>query len=61
MTKQCIKKIKSDLEFQRVFPEVSSLSNIWNMSDDESDEEEPTSNDSIFYSENICFVILEEN
>ena len=57
MTKQCIKKTKSDLDYQRVFPEVSSLSNIWNTSDDESDEEEPTVKGSILYSGNICFVI----
>ena len=57
MKKQCIKKTKSYLDYQRVFPEVSLLSNIWNTSDDESDEEEPTSRDSILYSENICFVI----
>ena len=48
---------KSDLDYQRVFPKVSSLANIWNTSDDESDEEEPTLKDSILYSENICFVI----
>ena len=33
------------------------IANIWNTSDDESYEEEPTSKDSILYSENICFVI----
>ena len=38
MTKQCIKKKKSDLDYQRGFPEVSSLANTWNTSDDESDE-----------------------
>ena len=57
MTKQCTKKTKSDLDYQRVFPEVSSLSNIWNTSDDKNDEEEPTSKDSILYYENVCFVI----
>ena len=57
MTKQCIERTKSDLDYQRVFPDVSSLANIWNMSDDESDEEESTSKDSILYYENICFVI----
>ena len=41
MTKQCIEKTKSDLDYQKVFPEISSLANIWNMSDDESDEEDP--------------------
>ena len=60
MKKQCIKKTKLDLEYQRVFPEVSSFSNTWITSDDESDEEEPalpTAKHSILYSENICFVI----
>ena len=33
---------KSDLDYQRVFTEVQSLANIWNTSDEESDEEEPT-------------------
>ena len=42
MKKQCIKKKKSDLDYQRVFPKVSSFANIWNTSDEKSDEEEPT-------------------
>ena len=50
MTKQCIEKTKSDLDYQRVFHEILSPANIWNMSDDESDEEESISND-------ICFFI----
>ena len=50
MTKQCIEKTKSDLDYQTVFLKVSSLSNIWNTSDDEIDEEEPSSKDSNFYS-----------
>ena len=57
MTKQCNEKTKSELDYQRSFPDVSSLYSIWNTSDDESDEEEPTVKDSILYSENICFVI----
>ena len=40
MTKQCTEK-KSDIEYQRVFNEVSSLANIWNTPDEKSDEEEP--------------------
>ena len=48
---------KSDLDYQRVFPDISSSANIWNMSDDESDEEESISNYFTLYSENICFVI----
>ena len=31
---------KSDLDYQRFFPDISSTTNIWTMSDDESDEEE---------------------
>ena len=60
MTKQCIEKTKSDLDYQRVFPGVSSFANIWITSDDESDEDEPTvptSKDLILYSEHICYVI----
>ena len=57
MTKQCIEKTKSDLDYQRVFPDISSPENIWNMSDYKSDEEESISNDCTLYSENICFVI----
>ena len=45
MTKQCIDKTKSDIHYQRVLPDISSLANIWNMSDDENDEEESISND----------------
>ena len=42
MKKQCIEKTKSDVDYQRVFPEISSYANIWNTSDDESDDDEPT-------------------
>ena len=60
MKKQCIEKKKLDLDYQRVFPEVSSYANIWITSDDESEEDDPTvppSKDSSLYSENICYVI----
>ena len=57
MTKQCIEKTESDLYYQRVFPDILSPANIWNMSDDESDKDESISNNSTLYSENICFVI----
>ena len=57
MKKHCIEKTKSDIDYQRVFPKVSSLANICNTSNDESDEEEPTLKDSILYYENISFVI----
>ena len=40
-----------------MFPEISSSANIWNISDDESNEEESISNDCTLYSEHICFVI----
>ena len=40
MTNQCIEKTKPDLDYQRLFPDISSPSNIWNMSYDESNEEE---------------------
>ena len=47
----------SDLEYQRVCRDIYSTANIWNISDDESNEEESISNDWTLYSENICFVI----
>ena len=58
ITKRCIEKTKSDLDYQRVFPDIYSPANIWNMSDDESYEEESLSNDCILYSENVCFSYL---
>ena len=42
MTKQCIEKTKLDLDYQRVFPEISSYANTWNTSSDKSNEDEPT-------------------
>ena len=56
MNKQCIEKI-SDIDYQRLFPEILSPPNIWNESDDKSDEEESISNHCTSFSENICFVI----
>ena len=53
MIKQCIQKTKSHLDYQRVFPDISSLVNKWNMSYDESDEEELISKNLTLYSENI--------
>ena len=35
----------SDIDNQELFPDLSSSGNIWNMYDDESDEEESSSND----------------
>ena len=57
MTKQCIEKTKPDLDYQRVFPDISSPANKWNMSDEKSDEEESISNDCNLYYENIFFLI----
>ena len=57
MTKQCIEKKKSDLDYQIVSPDILSPANIWNMSDDKSDEEESILNDCTLYYENICFFI----
>ena len=44
---------RSDIDYQILFPDISSLSNIWDESDDESDEEESIYNDCTFYSDNI--------
>ena len=57
MTKQCIEKTRQNIDYQRVFPDISSPDNIRNMSDDKTDEEESISNDFILYYENIYFVI----
>ena len=57
ITKRCIEKKKSDLDYQRVFPDISSPANIWNISDDKIYEEESISNHFTLYYENICFVI----
>ena len=48
---------KSDLDYQRFFPDISSPANIWTTYDDESDEEESISNYCTLYSETICFII----
>ena len=40
MTKQCIEKTIYDVDYQKLFPEISSPANIWNLSDDKSNEEE---------------------
>ena len=57
MTNQCIDKTKSDLDYQRVFPDTLSPSNIWNIFDDDIYEVESISNDFTLYYEDICFVI----
>ena len=48
---------KSDLDYHIVFSDISSKANIWNISVDESNEEESISKILTLYSENICFVI----
>ena len=58
MNKQCIEKKISDIDYQKLFTDISSPANTWNMSDGKSDEEESSSNDYTEYSENIYFVIL---
>ena len=50
MTKQCIEKTKSDLDYQRVFHDISSPANIWNMYDDKIDEEESIAKSLTLYS-----------
>ena len=40
MTKQCIYKTISDIDYQRLFPDILSPANIWNESDEKSDEED---------------------
>ena len=59
MTKQCIEKTISDIDYQRLFPEILSPANIWNNLYDKSDEYEAISNenDCNLYSDNISFVI----
>ena len=47
----------SVIDYQRLFPDILSPSNIWNESYDESDEENSISKYCTFYSGDICFVI----
>ena len=56
-TKQCIEKIIYDIDYQRLLPDISSQSNIWNDSDNKIDEEDSISNYCTLYSDNICFVV----
>ena len=57
MTKHCIEKKKSNIDYQISFSDILSPASICNMSDDKRDEEESISNDVTLYSENIFFVI----
>ena len=50
MTKQCIEGKISDIGYKKLHPDINSTANIWNMYDDESDEEESLSNDHTDYS-----------
>ena len=58
MTKQCIDKKKSYTDYKILFPDISPPANIWNDSDDESDEEESILNYCTLYSDSICFSYL---
>ena len=55
MTKQCIEKYIFDIYYQRLFPDISSPANIWDESNDESDEEESISNYCTLYSDKYLF------
>ena len=57
MTKQCIEKKISDIDYQKLFLDISSPANICNKSDDKSDKEESLPNDCNAYLDNICFFI----
>ena len=50
--RQCLEK-KYDIGYQKLSTEINSTSDKWNMSDDESDEEESLSKDHTDYSENL--------
>ena len=57
MIKQYIEKTISDIDYQRLLPDILSPNNIWNESDDKSDEEESISKYCTFYSDSIFFVV----
>ena len=57
MTKQCIEKTIAHIDSHKLFPDLDSTANIFNMSDDESNEEESSSNDYTEYLENFSFFI----
>ena len=57
ITKQRIEKTISDIDYQKLFPDILSPTNIWNDSDNESDEEDSLSNGYTEYLDNIYFVI----
>ena len=55
MTKQCIEKTISDIDYQKLSQDIFSPANIWNMSDDKSDKEDSIKNYYTEYSDKICF------
>ena len=57
MTKQCIEKTIYDIDYQKLFPDISSPANIWNESDDKNDEEKSLSNDYTEFSDHIYSII----
>ena len=57
MTKQCIEETIYDTDYQELFPEISSPSNIWNIYDDKCDKEESSSNHYTEFTGNICIFI----
>ena len=54
MTKQCIEITISDIDYNKLLPDINSTANICNMSYEKSYEEESSPNDYTDYSENIC-------
>ena len=38
MKNKCTEKTISDVDYKKLLPDINSTANIWNMSDDESDE-----------------------
>ena len=40
MIKQCTENTISDIDYQKLIPDINTPANIWNMTDEKSDEEE---------------------
>ena len=49
MTKKCVEEKISDIDYKKLFPDVNSTANIWNMPEYESDKEDSLSNDHTDY------------
>ena len=45
MKNQCTEKKTSDIDYKELLPDINSTASIWNISDDETDEEESLSKD----------------